>query len=103
MMQNGGITPYYTTIINSTIDVCKYLNGTLGNPILKWLVNEVSDNLPKQYIHPCPFIGRVKVYNITFAGHIAGQFLRGRYKAVARSFDDQDDNIITLKIGTETG
>jgi Protein of unknown function (DUF1091) len=103
MQHGGGITPYYTTIINSTLNLCKFMNGTdNNNPIMKWIVDSISEKLSKDLIHPCPYVGRVAAYNVsfTFTGFTT-QFLRGRYKIFTRVFDEDDDNIITMKTGTE--
>jgi hypothetical protein len=101
MKHNGGITPYYTTIINSTIDGCKFLNGTLHNPIAEWILKDIGSSFPKELIHPCPYIGHFKLYNISFTPSMGHQFLRRRYQIEARSFNDQDENILTGKFKTE--
>lgn len=41
------------SIINSTVDVCSFLNGTDTNPIFKWILGVVP-NLAK-LLHPCPY------------------------------------------------
>jgi Protein of unknown function (DUF1091) len=98
----GGITPYYNTIINSTVEMCKFLNGTNNNPIAKWMIDAVSDSVPKGLFHPCPYVGQVKAFNVSFStGGFASQFLQGRYKIVIRAFDEKDEEIITFKVGLE--
>jgi Protein of unknown function (DUF1091) len=98
----GGITPYYNTIINATLNFCEYLNGTKSNPVIKFVLDAMEGRLPNTMIHPCPCEGSVKVYNITLAAipvHI--QFLQGRYKVSVRLYDEEDDNIITFNAGAE--
>jgi Protein of unknown function (DUF1091) len=98
----GGITPYYNTIINSTIEMCQFLNGTDSNPIAKWMIDAVSDFVPTGFFHPCPYVGQVKCSNVSVASlRLFSQFLRGRYKMFVRAFDEKDENIITFKLGIE--
>jgi hypothetical protein len=98
----SGITPYYTTIINSTVNACKFVNGSDSNPIANWISGAVTDSLPKGFIHPCPYVGLMKIDNISISANgVLSQFLKGRYKISARVFDEEDDNIITFKLGTE--
>lgn len=101
MKHGSGITPYYTTIINSTIDHCQFVNGTDKNPILKMIVESVFKSAP-HLVRPCPLVGRFKAYNLSIAlSGVFSQFLKGRYKTCARWYDDKDENIITFKIGNE--
>lgn len=98
----GGITPYYTTIINSTIEICKFLNGTDKNPITKFIIDTVSKTAAKDFFHPCPYFGPVKLINVSFFDNsMSSQFLQRRHKILIRAFDNKDDNIITMKIETE--
>lgn len=41
------------SIINSTVDICQFLNGTITNPIFKWIIGMV----PKleKLLHTCPY------------------------------------------------
>jgi hypothetical protein len=41
------------SIINTTIEVCSFLNGTDTNPVFKWLIG-VIPNL-STFLHPCPY------------------------------------------------
>jgi hypothetical protein len=78
------------------------MNGTDNNPIMKWIVDSISEKLPKDFIHPCPYVGRLAAYNVSlsFTGFTT-QFLQGRYKIFGRFYDEKDVNIISLKAGTE--
>jgi Protein of unknown function (DUF1091) len=102
-IQHGsGLTPFYNTIINSTINFCKYMNGTDKNPVLKFIKEAIEDKVPKGFIHPCPFVGQIKAYNLSVSlNGVLSQFLKGRYKTVARWFDEKDDNIITFNVGSD--
>jgi Protein of unknown function (DUF1091) len=98
----GGITPYYNTIINSTVHFCKALNGTDSNPIAKWAIEAVSDAVPKGFFHPCPYFGQFTASNVSMAKRgVFSQFLSGRYKIFIRMFDESDENIITFNLETE--
>lgn len=97
-----GITPYYTTIINSTVGACQFLNGTDSNPVMNWIKDGASKTLPKSFFHPCPYVGVMKAYNVSLSAEgVLSQFLKGRYKNIIRAFDERDDNIITFNIETE--
>jgi Protein of unknown function (DUF1091) len=98
----GGITPYYNTIINSTVEVCEFLNGTQNNPLMVWTFAAMEDSLPKGFIHPCPYSGHILLPNVTLAANtFTNQFLKGRYKGSTRLFDEIDDNILTFELVTE--
>jgi Protein of unknown function (DUF1091) len=98
----SGLTPFYNTIINSTIDVCQFLNGTQSNVLLKWIIDSMTHSLPNNFFHPCPYVGRVVAYNASILTNtISSQFLKGRYKIFYRAFDEFDDNIISLKTETD--
>lgn len=45
------------TIINETIDMCAFLNGTNTNVLFKWIVGVLDANF-KKYVHPCPYFVR---------------------------------------------
>lgn len=45
-------------IINETIDLCPFLDGTNTNPVMKWLIGIMSASL-KEIIHPCPYFVRL--------------------------------------------
>lgn len=102
-LQHGsGITPYFTTIINSTVQVCQFLNGTDRNPVLKWIIDAITETIPEGFIHPCPYFGRLQAFNVSLSGEgVPTQFVKGHYKTFFRFFDEKDENIITLKLGTE--
>jgi hypothetical protein len=98
----SGITPYYTTIINSTFELCKFLNGTDPNPVAKLIVDAVSLTVPKGVLHPCPFENQFKVSNVSIASRgVLLQFLKGRYKIFIRVFDEKDSEIVTYRLGLE--
>jgi Protein of unknown function (DUF1091) len=99
----GGITPYYNTIINSTVEICNVLNGTDSNPIAKLIFDGVAEKLPKGFLHPCPYVGQITANNVSIKiTNVLYQFLRGRYKTFIRAFDEKDENIITFKLEADT-
>jgi Protein of unknown function (DUF1091) len=96
-IEHRGITPYYNTVINSTIATCSYLNGTDKNPIAKWIVGIFKDSVPNNYVHPCPYFGYYNFSNVTFDfNSLISSFLTGTYRATTRNYDDEDDNIFTV-------
>lgn len=101
-MGSGAISPYYSTVINSTIESCKFLNGSDTNLIAKFMIDVAAASLPKDIFHPCPYVGSFKVSNVSFVKTaIASQFLKGRYKAIVRLFDEIDSNIVKFHLGIE--
>lgn len=102
IQHGGGITPYFTTIINSTVPFCKCVNGTDSNLIFKWILTSITKTLPKGFFHPCPYFGVFEAYNVSLeSSPMMSQFLKGRYKTKMIMFDDEDDNIITYNFGFE--
>jgi hypothetical protein len=103
MKHGSGLTPYNSTIINTTVHFCDSLNGTDYNPTGKWVLDCAADQLPKGTYRPCPYFGQIKYSNISLkVTSVLSQFLSGRYKITARSFDEKDDNVITFKLEAET-
>lgn len=41
------------SVINSTFDVCTYLNGTTSNPVFKWIIGVLPGI--EVLLHPCPY------------------------------------------------
>lgn len=97
------VSPYFTVFINTTVSICQYLNGTDGvNPILKWAVNMVERSFPKEFLHPCPYIGMHKILNLTIVPlQQVIQFPKGYYKSILRFFDEIDDRIAVATLGIE--
>lgn len=97
-----GITPYYSTIINTTVSLCQFLDGSKSNVFLDWILSIIGETLPKNFIHPCPYIGVIKAYNVTLAANsVFPQFLKGRYKEKLRLFDELDENVVTFFLSWE--
>lgn len=95
-IQMKSITPFYNSVINTTLDICGFLNGTSKNIATKWFFDIMTSSFPPGYIHPCPYIGELKGTNLTLnVTPQTPQFLLGTYKALLRYFDDKDDNIIS--------
>lgn len=97
-----GATPYFSTIINSTVEMCKLLNGTVNNPLGKWMIDTFSPSVPKGFFHSCPYVGLVQAMNVSISSiPVLKQFLIGLYKIIVQSFDEEDENIITFKLEAE--
>jgi hypothetical protein len=80
--------------MNTTLDVYGFLNGTVNNVATKFFFDTFKSSLPLGLIHPCPYFGEIKAYNLTLnAFSLAMQFMMGSYRAVARFYDEKDDNI----------
>ena len=82
--------------------MCSFFNGTDKNLVATWIVDSIKDSLPEGLLHPCPYFGTFKALNVSLASNtFMSQFLKGRYKALLRWFDDTDENIITHFLGFE--
>jgi len=93
------LTPYFNSVINTTGDLCAYVNGTDRNPAIKWMINMIGDSLPKGFIHACPYYREFIAYNATLK--LAPEmtvFLLGSYRLSGRIFEKMDENIFTACI-----
>jgi hypothetical protein len=46
----------YRTIINTTaLNICAHLAGE-KNTFVKWIIDLIWNELPTEYLHPCPYI-----------------------------------------------
>lgn len=62
----------------------------------------MKDSLPPQVVHGCPFYGVLEAMNVTMdQTKLVSAFSRGRYRAVTRMFDGQDDNVVTTHVELE--
>lgn len=78
------------------------MNGTDNNLIAKWILDAISETIPRGLFHPCPYFGEFVAYNVSLAVNAQmSQFLKGRYKAHSRFYDDKDDNIFSWTLGLE--
>lgn len=95
IVEHKTTTPYYTTIVNSTISACEFLNGTdLANPIAKIYYAAFAATVPPKYIHPCPYVGYLLIENVTMdVPDLGFQFLLGKYRTTNLFSDTIDDFI----------
>jgi Protein of unknown function (DUF1091) len=86
----------YNTLINSTLDICGFFNGTQNNPLSNFFFNAFKDSLPKGLFQPCPIKGEYKALNMTLNGiSQMMQVLAGSYRTITRFYDEKDENLIT--------
>lgn len=97
-MQHRYITPFYSPILNVTIDVCEFLSGVNTNIATKWWFDMISEALPPGVLHECPYLGVSKFENIyvNASQFLISQFFVGNYKSTMTFFDDQDENGFTI-------
>lgn len=77
--------------------ICEFFDGSNKNVASKWFFDLYSKSLDKSIIHPCPFSGELKSYNITADSNLLkSTFFTGQYRSSLRFFDEFDDNIFTL-------
>lgn len=94
-MKHRTTTPFFNTLINTTMNLCSFLNGTDQSVAVKWMMNSITKKLGNDLIHPCPYFGEFKITNLTVVNAQSAQFLLGRYRVTIRIFDDLDENILT--------
>lgn len=88
---------YYNTIINSSENICSYMNGTLKSPLINMAIDVFRKSIPKEYFHSCPFLGFHIASNLTpVVTELALQFLAGKYQVSLKAYDQHDDNIMTI-------
>lgn len=96
-LEHRGLAPYFNTVINATLEVCRVLNSTENNVMTKWLIGLFEDSLPKNLIHPCPYFGYYQISNVTLnANKSISIFPFGIYRGTTINYDNQDDNIMTI-------
>ncbi|CAO1335770.1 unnamed protein product [Diamesa serratosioi] len=77
------------------------MDGKSQNIFFKVAVDIVGQSCP-QLIHPCPYKGEVKGYNITFDPTKFGSiFPQGKYRNYWTLTDDEDPNIMTFSFDLE--
>jgi len=103
-MKHRSITPYFNSVINTTVNFCGFLNKTDNNLVSKFLFDVILRTFPKKLFRPCPLATEFKASNVTLdlTPEIA-DFLKGTYKTTFRMFDSLDDNILTGTLEMELG
>lgn len=95
-MQHRSITPYFNSVINTTFNVCQFLNGSDKNLMAKFVLSIVLKSLPAGFIHECPYVGTFAATNVSLEKvSELSSFLGGRYRVINRFFDRKDANIFT--------
>jgi Protein of unknown function (DUF1091) len=96
------LTPYYNSVINTTLNLCEFLNGTQSSIARKYFLDMFKKSLPIGFLHPCPYFGEVKLINMPMnLVPQSTQFLTGTYRSFVKFYDDKDDNIIRLTTVSE--
>jgi len=89
------------TLINATAEVCKFLNGTKSEPIVKWVIDLVGPYMPRGLVHNCPYRGLVNCYGLNLFGDKIYFFPDGFYTFFLRIYNQKDPNIISIKVECE--
>jgi Protein of unknown function (DUF1091) len=85
-------------VINATFKPCEFLNGNNNNLVAKFIIDVFSKALPAGFVHKCPYQGNFTATNVTFENLPEfSSFLEGRYRAINRIFNSDDDNIMSSK------
>lgn len=90
----------YRILLNHTSNGCAFVNGTKQGMVQKWIYEQVDNYIPREYIHPCPYLGYMKFNNTPKVPSQTGALflLKGLYYVSFDLFNDDDDKIISLSI-----
>lgn len=99
------VSPHYSVVINSTVGVCSFLNGTdRKSPLMSFIYQLIERTFPQELLHPCPYIGAFEMKNVSILpNRNLAQFLGGYYKLNVRMFDEKERNICTITSRIELG
>jgi len=89
------------TIINATADICGFLNGTNNDPLSKYIFDAIGDALAKNFLHQCPYFGKLELPNIYITPHKNDIYPDGLYNINLHFFNSRDDKIFLLKLVVE--
>jgi Protein of unknown function (DUF1091) len=97
-LQHRQITPFYGPVLNVTLDICEFLAGSNPNLATKWWFDMITKTLPKETVHPCPYIGMSEFPNMNIdpTTLLISHFFTGHYKSDIRFFDEDDANILRV-------
>jgi hypothetical protein len=95
-------TRFYNLVFNLTINICEFLNGTDNNMAGKWFLSTMSRTFPPGLLHPCPYSGPFRAFNVSpdVSPEMAA-FLLGYYRMSVKVFDNLDENIVTFQSDSE--
>jgi hypothetical protein len=89
-------------MLNTTINACKFLNGSEKNPLADWFINYALPTFAdRKHFHPCPYIEEDVILvptKIPFTN-----LIRGKYNFIMRIFNQKDSEIITIQIQLSIG
>jgi len=101
-LSHSTTTNSYRSVINTTIDVCSFLNGTEANVATKWIIDQLKESIGSRFFHSCPYFGRYDLIDIQLgSGPLHNILPTGRYKTVMYFYNSYDSNIFTLKTTME--
>jgi len=89
------------TLINGTGDLCRFLNGSTTEVLIKYVIDMVGTYLPPGYLHACPYVGLIKSYGLNVIGETTHFWPDGVYTFNMRFFNRKDSNIFSLKVEAE--
>lgn len=73
-------TIYREVIHSPKLEFCGIMEGSLNNPFLSSIINEIRDSVPELF-HKCPYEGEIDLMNLTTAHEKAtAVFWDGYYK-----------------------
>jgi Protein of unknown function (DUF1091) len=93
---------FYNYVFNFTMDLCDFLNGTDSNIVGNWLIKTMSRTLPAGLLHPCPYSGPFRAFNVSpDVSPEMTAFLAGYYRMESKIFNNLDKNIVTFHMDSE--
>ena len=76
--------------------MCSILNGTSSNPVVKTVIDVLKESIPAS-VHPCPYFGKLGMYNVTLDSTKFPSILpSGTYRSRIIYYDDTDPKMMTL-------
>jgi len=85
-------------LINATADLCGFLNGTNKDPLSIHIFGAIKEALPKNFMHSCPYFGKMELANIYIPASRGDIYPDGLYNIKMNFFNNRDENIFLLKL-----
>lgn len=83
--------------------MCGFLNGTVKDSFLQKMIDDNSANnkVLKDLMHPCPYLGPMKVFVCMEMNKMIKSFVKGEYKTTVKLSNPEDSNILSMTIVNE--
>jgi len=90
------------TIINVTMRMCSFLNGTIRDPASKWIITKLKKSFKPGFLHSCPYFGQINMADLSIETKGTSLlFSTGFYSSNLLLFNKDDSNIILAKVSAD--